>query len=99
MASASGELLLYNNNRDLAKVRRLLQQKLVDFVSSSPAVAKVAELALRHSLPKSLSYRQLPPEVITGQAQRSLVSASYPPERETNGGSLREVVIPCIFRE
>ncbi len=28
MASANGELLLYNNNRDPAKLRRLLQQKL-----------------------------------------------------------------------
>ncbi len=33
IATASGELLLYNNNRDPAKLRRLMQQRLADFKS------------------------------------------------------------------
>ena len=34
IATASGKLLLYNNNRDPAKVRRLMRQKLAEFTAA-----------------------------------------------------------------
>lgn len=37
IATAAGELLLYNNNRDPAKVRRLMQEKLAEFDASDAA--------------------------------------------------------------
>ncbi len=76
MASASGKLLLYNNNRDPAKVRRLMQQKLVEFVSSSPASAKVAELEADKVDPR---YSVNPPEGGLVVRVRAKVLGGYEP--------------------
>ncbi|MDA1015146.1 MAG: hypothetical protein O3A00_11925 [Planctomycetota bacterium] len=42
IATASGKLLLYNNNRDPEKVLRLMQQKLAEFKASGEAGADTA---------------------------------------------------------
>jgi hypothetical protein len=42
IATASGKLLLYNNNRDPQKVLRLMKQKLGEFKSSREAVSSTA---------------------------------------------------------
>ncbi len=44
IATAAGKLLLYNNNRDPAKVRRLMQEKLDEFEASGAGRAAVSEL-------------------------------------------------------
>jgi hypothetical protein len=44
IATASGKLMLYNNNRDPAKVRRLMQRKLAEFQSQGFAKSRVAEI-------------------------------------------------------
>jgi len=44
IATAAGDLLLYNNNRDPAKVRRLMQEKLAAFEASGARDAKVASI-------------------------------------------------------
>ena len=45
IATAAGELLLYNNNRDPAKVRQLMQERLSQFNASPAARAETAALA------------------------------------------------------
>ncbi|QDV36307.1 hypothetical protein [Tautonia plasticadhaerens] len=42
IATAGGDLLLYNNNRDPAKLRRLMTQKLAEF-EASPAAGRAVE--------------------------------------------------------
>lgn len=44
IATAAGKLLLYNNNRDPDKVRRLMQEKLAEFAASDAARAGTTEL-------------------------------------------------------
>jgi hypothetical protein len=44
VATASGKLMLYNNNRDPAKVRRLMQRQLDEFQSNGFAKLAVAEI-------------------------------------------------------
>ena len=44
VATASGKLMLYNNNRDPAKVRRLMQRQLDEFQSKGFAATKVTEI-------------------------------------------------------
>ena len=44
VATASGKLMLYNNNRDPAKVRRLIQRQLDEFQSNGFAKTKVTEI-------------------------------------------------------
>ncbi|MBC8353702.1 MAG: hypothetical protein H8E66_17020 [Planctomycetes bacterium] len=44
IATAAGKLLLYNNNRDPAKVRRLMKEKLAEFESSDAARASTAAI-------------------------------------------------------
>jgi hypothetical protein len=59
IASAAGDLLLYNNNRNPERLRRLMKQKLGDFRSRSGASADVAELSARKVDPQ---YNLRPPE-------------------------------------
>ncbi len=44
IATASGELLLYNNNRDPAKVRRLMKETLNEFERQRPASSETAAI-------------------------------------------------------
>lgn len=44
IATAAGKLMLYNNNRDPAKVRRLMRRKLAEFQSQGFAKSRVAEI-------------------------------------------------------
>lgn len=44
IATAAGKLLLFNNNRDPAKVRRLMRQKLAQFEAQGESRRKVASL-------------------------------------------------------
>jgi len=59
IATASGDLLLYNNNRDPAKVRRLMEQKLSAFESSAASTASVEPIRRRKSDPR---YNVSPPD-------------------------------------
>lgn len=44
IATAAGKLLLFNNNRDPAKVRRLMKKKLAEFKSSAAVRAEVVAI-------------------------------------------------------
>ncbi len=44
IATAAGDLLLYNNNRDPAKLRRLMQQKLEQFQSLDQATTEIPSI-------------------------------------------------------
>ncbi len=44
IATAAGDLLLYNNNRDPAKVRRLMQEQLKEFTASDAVRAHTAKI-------------------------------------------------------
>lgn len=46
VATASGNLLLYNNNRDPEKIERLLREKLAEFKRGDDASAEVAAVAV-----------------------------------------------------
>lgn len=59
IATASGDLLLYNNNRDPEKLQRLMQQKLTEFESHGAASANVAEIRAENLDPR---YNVSPPE-------------------------------------
>ena len=59
VATASGDLLLYNNNRDPAKVRRLMQQTLTEFASRAKLPANAAEIQAVKLDPR---YNVRPPE-------------------------------------
>ena len=59
IANATGELLLYNNNRDPAKVLRLMKQTLHAFESEANLSAAVAELRVEKVDPR---YNVAPPE-------------------------------------
>ena len=43
IATPSGDLLLYNNNRDVEKVRRLMQQKLSEFTARPASTTEVVD--------------------------------------------------------
>ncbi len=59
IAAASGELLLYNNNRDPAKLRRLMKQKLGEFDAGGGASAAAAEIRATRLDPR---YNVQPPD-------------------------------------
>jgi hypothetical protein len=59
IATASGDLLQYNNNRNPERLRRLMKQKLGEFNSRSGASADAPELSARKVDPK---YNPRPPE-------------------------------------
>jgi hypothetical protein len=59
VATATGGLLLYNNNRDPAKVRRLLSQKLAEFGAAGGNRAGVQKLTARKVDPR---YNVEPPQ-------------------------------------
>lgn len=59
IATPGGDLLLYNNNRDPDKVRRLMQQKLEEFESQVPTNASVPKLQPTKVDPR---YNVSPPE-------------------------------------
>ena len=59
IATAAGKLLLYNNNRDPAKVRRLMKEKLTEFEKSGADRAKVATIKPQKT---DARYNVKPPE-------------------------------------
>jgi hypothetical protein len=59
IATASGDLLLYNNNRDPAKLRRLMKQKLTEFESGATSPARVAAI---RAVKRDPRYNVSPPE-------------------------------------
>jgi hypothetical protein len=58
IATPAGDLLLYNNNRDTQKVRRLMKQKLAEF-TSRPAQSEVAAITRQKIDPR---YNVQPPK-------------------------------------
>ena len=59
IATAAGDLLLYNNNRDPAKLQRLMQQKLAEFESRATSTATAGEVDAEKRDPR---YSLSPPE-------------------------------------
>jgi len=59
IATAAGKLLLFNNNRDPAKVRRLMKQKLAEFQRSVARSAKVSAIVSKKADPR---YNVKPPK-------------------------------------
>lgn len=59
IATAAGQLLLYNNNRDPAKVRRLLGQKLAAFASAGGNRPDIPQLTSKTTDPR---YNVQPPD-------------------------------------
>jgi hypothetical protein len=59
IATASGDLLLYNNNRDPAKLRRLMKRKLDEFASRGDATSHVKKIEAARIDPR---YNPTPPE-------------------------------------
>ena len=59
IATAAGDLLLYNNNRNPEKVLRLMRQKLREFATEHVDSAKIAEIQTEKVDPR---YNAAPPE-------------------------------------
>jgi len=59
LATAAGQLLLYNNNRDPSKVRRLLKQKLAAFASAGGNRSDIQRLSSKTIDPR---YNVQPPD-------------------------------------
>lgn len=78
IATADGELLLYNNNRNPAKVRRLMREKLAEFQQRRAARAEVAAITSKKTDPR---YNVGPPDGGLVLRVRAKVLGGYP---ETN---------------
>ncbi len=76
IATASGDLLLYNNNRDPAKLRRLMKQKLSEFESRAGSFSNTAEIRPEKSDPR---YNVSPPEGGLVVRVRAKVLGGYEP--------------------
>ncbi|MEX0819421.1 MAG: hypothetical protein WD070_07500 [Pirellulaceae bacterium] len=76
IATASGDLLLYNNNRDPAKLRRLMNQKLTEFDSRAASTSSAAEIQVEKRDPR---YNISPPEGGLVLRVRAKVLGGYEP--------------------
>ena len=76
IASPSGDLLLYNNNRDPAKLRRLMKQKLREFASGLDATTQTAVIRPRK---RDARYAVSPPEGGLVVRVRAKVLGGYEP--------------------
>ena len=76
IATASGELLLYNNNRDPAKVQRLMEQTLSKFASSVASSPDTSEIKTEKRDPR---YHTSVPEGGIVLRVRAKVLAGYEP--------------------
>jgi hypothetical protein len=79
IATADGELLLYNNNRDPAKLRRLMRQKLKEFAARVSANSTAEELYAEELDPR---YNVRPPEGGLVVRVRSKVLGGYEPTED-----------------
>ena len=76
IATAGGDLLLYNNTRDPAKLRRLMTQKLAEFVASPAAGRAVEAISSDEADPR---YNVEPPEGGLVLRVRAKVLGGYEP--------------------
>lgn len=76
IATAAGELLLYNNNRDPDKLRRLMQEKLAQFEAQGGPAKRPDPLQAEKVDPR---YHRLPPEGGLVLRVRAKVLGGYPP--------------------
>ena len=76
IATAAGELLLYNNNRDPQKVRRLMEKKLAAFQSSGASRENIAAIERRKRDPR---YDVRPPQGGLVVRVRARVLGGYEP--------------------
>lgn len=79
VATAGGDLLLYNNNRDPAKVRRLVAEALAKFESSDAATADVAPIPPGK---RDDQHHQTLPEGGAVVRVHSKVLGGYPPAKD-----------------
>lgn len=79
VATAAGELLLYNNNRDPAKVYRLVREALGRFEASAARSAEVAPIADGDADPR---YDPKPPDGGLVVRVRARVLGGYPPAED-----------------
>lgn len=79
IATASGDLLLYNNNRDPAKLRRLMQQKLAEFASRATSSSNAAEIQVEKV---DRRYNVSPPEGGLVLRVRAKVLGGYEPTED-----------------
>ena len=73
IATADGELLLYNNNRDPNKVRRLMREKLTEFQQRRAARSDIAAITPEKKDPR---YNVSPPSgglVVRVRAKPSII--------------------------
>ena len=78
IATPSGDLLLYNNNRDPAKLRRLMKQKLIEFESRSETPDE-AEIQAQRLDPR---YNPSPPDGGLVLRVRAQVLGGYEPTED-----------------
>lgn len=76
VATADGELLLYNNNRDVPKVRRLVQEALQRFEAGAAAAKEIAPIDAGKA---DARYDPKPPEGGLVVRVRAKVLGGYPP--------------------
>ena len=76
VATADGELLLYNNNRDVPKVRRLVREALQRFEASAAAAKEIAPIDAGTSDPR---YAPKVPDGGLVVRVRAKVLGGYPP--------------------
>ena len=79
IATAAGKLLLYNNNRDPDKVRRLMKQKLSEFEDSGAQNAEVAAITRKSVDPR---YNVEPPDGGLVVRVRAKVLDGYEPSTD-----------------
>lgn len=79
IATANGELLLYNNNRDPAKVRRLMNEKLSQFESNLTNAGSMAKISATKTDPR---YAVQPPEGGLVIRVRAKVLGGYEPSND-----------------
>lgn len=79
IATAAGELLLYNNNRDPEKVARLMKEKLAELASRADGGAAIAEIKADKVDPR---YNLSPPEGGLVVRVRAKVVGGYEPTED-----------------
>ncbi len=79
IATAAGKLLLYNNNRDPAKVRRLMKQKLSEFEQSGAQRSNVAAITAENT---DSRYNVAPPDGGLVVRVRAKVLDGYEPSTD-----------------
>jgi hypothetical protein len=93
IATPSGELMLYNNNRDPAKLRRLMRQKLAEFKTESKRAGGKNDWVRAESIDKRFNVK--PPEGGLVLRVRAKVMGGYEPTSD----QWREIFQSALSRD